>query len=138
VIHFYDSSALAKHYMREPGSERVEALLGEGDLNAVCVITHTEVACALARQVREPEHDLADLRRDLETLSRIELTPEVITTSVALGVRHRLRGCDALQLAAAVALKKATGRPVRFICADEDLNRAARVEGLAVLDPSRG
>ena len=116
----------------------MEALLGEGDLNAVCVITHTEIACALARHAREPEHDLADLRRDLETLSRIELTPEVINTSVALGVRHCLRGCDALQLAAAVALKKATGRPVRFICADEDLNRAARVEGLSVLDPSRG
>ena len=26
--------------------------------------------------------------------------------SVALGVKHRLRGCDALQLAAAVALRK--------------------------------
>ena len=61
----------------------------------------------------------------------------VINTSVTLGVKHRLRGCDALQLAAAVALKKATGRPLRFICADEDLNRAARAEGLSVLDPGR-
>lgn len=137
MIHFYDSSALAKHYMREPGSERVEALLDEGDLNAVCVITHTEVACALARQLREPENDLADLRRDLETLSRIELTPEVINTSVTLGIRYRLRGCDALQLASAVALKKATGRIVRFICADADLNVAARAEGLRVIDPGR-
>ena len=57
--------------------------------------------------------------------------------SVALGVKHRLRGCDALQLAAAVSLKKAAGRPVRFICADEDLNVAARAEGLAVVDPGR-
>ncbi len=137
MIHFYDSSALAKHYMREPGSERLEALLDEGELNAACVITHTEVACALARQVREPEHDLADLRRDMETLFRVELSPEVVSISVALGVKHRLRGCDALQLAAAVALKKAAGRPVRFICADEDLNVAARAEGLAVVDPGR-
>jgi predicted nucleic acid-binding protein len=137
VIHFYDSSALAKHYMREPGSERVEALLNEGVLNAVCVITHTEIACVLARQVREPARDLADLRRDLETLSRVELTLEVIASSVALGVKYRLRGCDALQLAAAVALKKTTGRLVRFICADAELNVAARAEGLSVIDPGR-
>jgi predicted nucleic acid-binding protein len=137
VIHFYDSSALAKRYMREAGSERVEALYFGSDQNAVSVITRTEIACALARQIIDPGTHLEQLHRDLERSIQIEITPEVAADSVTLGVKYRLRGCDALQLATAVGLKKATGRPVRFICADEDLNVAARAEGLDVLDPGR-
>ena len=138
MIDFIDSSALLKRYVMEPGSARMDVLLADADEAVVCVITHTEVACALTRRVKDAEPDLALLRRDLDKLSRVELSPEVIDISVTLGVKHRLRGCDALQLAAAVALKKAAGRPVRFICADEDLNRVARAEGLSVLDPGRG
>ena len=73
----------------------------------------------------------------LDAPFHVAINDEIVAISVALGVKHRLRGCDALQLAAAVALKKATGRLVRFICADADLNVAARAEGLSVLDPSR-
>ncbi len=137
MIHFYDSSALAKRYMGEAGSERVEALYFGSDQNAVSVITRTEIACALARQISDPRAHLEQLHRDLERSIEIEITPEVAADSVALGVKHRMRGCDALQLASALALEKATGRPVRFICADGDLNRAARAEGLSVLDPGR-
>ncbi len=138
MIDFFDSSALLKRYIEEPGSAKVDALLGADAECAVSAITHTEVACALVGRVRGATQLLEQLAEDLKAVFHVRINDEIIAISVALGVKHRLRGCDALQLAAAVALKKATGRPVRFISADEDLNRAARVEDLSVLDPSRG
>ena len=137
MIEFFDSSALLKRYVDEPGSAQVDALLATDAERAVSAITHTEVACALARRVSNTTRLLGQLSDDLKSPLHVAITDEVIAMSVALGVKHRLRGCDALQLAAAVSLKKAAGRPVRFICADEDLNVAARAEGLAVVDPGR-
>ena len=137
MIEFFDSSALLKRYVDEPGSAQVDALLATDAERAVSAITHIEVACALARRVSNTTRLLGQLSDDLKSPLHVAITDEVIAMSVALGVKHRLRGCDALQLAAAVALKKATGRTVRFICADEDLNAAARAERLAVVDPGR-
>ena len=137
MIEFFDSSALLKRYVDEPGSAQVDALLATDAERAVSAITHIEVACALARRVSNTTRLLGQLSDDLKSPLHVAITDEVIAMSVALGVKHRLRGCDALQLAAAVSLKKAAGRPVRFICADEDLNVAARAEGLAVVDPGR-
>jgi uncharacterized protein len=137
VIDFFDSSALLKRYVEEPGSAKVDALLAADAERAVSAITHTEVACALVRRVRDATRMLDQLAEDLQAPLHVAINDEIVAISVALGVKHRLRGCDALQLAAAVTLKKASGRPVRFICADEDLTMAARAEGLAVLDPGR-
>ncbi len=137
MIEFFDSSALLKRYVEEPGSAQVDALLAADAERAVSAITHTEVACALVRRVRDATRLLDQLADDLKAPLHVAINDEIVATSVALGVKHRLRGCGALQLAAAVALKKATGRPVRFICADADLNVAARAEGLSVIDPGR-
>jgi hypothetical protein len=53
---------------------------------------------------------------------------------------YRLRGCDAIQLAAALNANRnllAPGlSPTIFVASDEDLLAAARAEGLATEDPS--
>ncbi len=137
MIDFFDSSALLKRYVDEPGSAQVDALLVTDAERAVSAITHTEVACALARRVRDAIRLLDQLAEDLKAPLHIAINDEIVATSVTLGIRYRLRVCDALQLASAVALKKATGRIVRFISADADLNVAARAEGLSVINPGR-
>jgi hypothetical protein len=56
-----------------------------------------------------------------------------------LAERHALRGYDAIQLGAALAVNdgcRATGLSLTIICADDELNAAA-AEGLAVENPNR-
>lgn len=53
---------------------------------------------------------------------------------------HRLRGYDAVQLTAALVVHErslAAGLPgLALVCADDDLNAAARAEGLAAENPN--
>jgi hypothetical protein len=64
----------------------------------------------------------------------------VIARAVLLAEQHALRGYDALQLASAVELYAAFVAgglaPVTLISSDVELNAAARLEGLNVIDPS--
>jgi hypothetical protein len=60
---------------------------------------------------------------------------------VNLTQSYRLRGCDAIQLAAALSANRdllAAGLPpITFVASDEDLLAAARGEGLATENPER-
>ena len=61
--------------------------------------------------------------------------------AVGLTHRRRLRGYDAVHLAAALtvlpALSEAGLAPLVFVTADRDLLQAANAEGLEVEDPNR-
>ena len=50
---FLDSSALAKRYVQETGSERVEEILADATSLGLSVIALTEVISALCRRRRE-------------------------------------------------------------------------------------
>jgi hypothetical protein len=54
--------------------------------------------------------------------------------------RQKLRGCDAIQLASALALHDALRQNdlpgITFVCADDDLLSAASTEGLAIENPN--
>lgn len=71
---------------------------------------------------------------------RLALTDSVIATAMKLAEVYRLRGYDAVQLAAAVelhALRQSAGLPpLVFVSADQPLNVAATSEGLFVEDPN--
>jgi predicted nucleic acid-binding protein len=54
---------------------------------------------------------------------------DVLVTAAELTDDHALRGYDALQLASAVTLQRASG--VAFLCWDAELTAAARASGLA-------
>lgn len=139
MIEFFDTSALVKHYVREPGSAAVRTALRR-KTPVVARIAHAELASALARLCREGSLDarardrlLARIDADFATFDVVELRPAVSRMAAALVCRHPLRALDALQLASALAL----GRPtVRFWCADERLVAAASAEGLRTTTPS--
>ena len=71
----------------------------------------------------------------------VELTKEVLALAVALAGRRPLRGYDAVQLAAALAVNHigvASGLPpLTFVSADARLNQIAGDEGLPVDDPNQ-
>ena len=50
---FLDSSALAKRYIEEKGSDRVEAILSSASVLAISVICVPEIVSALCRRRRE-------------------------------------------------------------------------------------
>lgn len=58
---------------------------------------------------------------------------------MTIAERYALRGYDAVQLAAAYAIRaaiQAAGEQVIFVSADRELNAAAASEGFAVEDPN--
>lgn len=138
MIVFYDSSALLKRYIEESGSNWLaDRMDSDEDIHAISAITHTELACVLARRLKNPSATLKQLRIDISHLQQVSVDEQVIALSVKLGIHHRLRGCDALQLACAVALHKAAPQLVMtFVCADDQLNLAAHAEKLVVENPN--
>ncbi len=136
-MRYFDSSALVKRYVLEPGGKRLNSLL-RGGIAAASRLSEAEVASALARRCREgafstAERDrvLAMLRVDFATLFLVEVGPEVVARAVALLTRHALRAADGIQLASCIELRDRLQVPCLFVCSDDRLLAAARLEGLA-------
>ncbi len=132
---YLDSSALAKLYVAEPGSDEVRALMeaNRGRL-FTSVATWAEVLSALARCRRENRFAAREYRlqqrafsSDWSALHAIEVALPVLAPAEHLIELYALRAYDAIQLCSALWI----GRPV-FACFDERLRRAAAAEGLSV------
>ena len=140
---FLDASAAAKRYWQEAGSDRVKELFqGPGPLCSVALL-RCELASALNRRHREGDLSSPErhVTRDRVTqdLSRLRLVPvddELIHASVRLLDSHPLKTLDSLYLAGALNLHRLSSIPILFVSADRQLLRAAKAEGLQVLDPA--
>lgn len=139
MIHFLDTSVLAKRYVREAGSDVVRTLRGK--LIAVARIAQAELFAAIARAAREgmiPDARrarlFADIEEDFREWNIVEIRAPVVQRVGDLVVRHPLRGYDAVHLACALSIRD-RGPAVQFWCADERLAAAAIEEGLRTLVP---
>ena len=129
---FFDSSAFAKRYVEEPGSDEVEAAcLAATDLG-LCVICVPEILSAFNRRLRERGLRQSDyklmkerLLDDVADATIVDLTPAVIKEAVVMLETSILRAADALHIAAAVAWDAEW-----FISADRRQLAAARKAGL--------
>jgi predicted nucleic acid-binding protein len=150
-VFFLDASALAKRYLTELGSTWILTLadpLGDHTI-IVAEITRVEVAAALAARYRAPDGISRTMRDDAVSLllkhcdTEYHIAPLswiIFGQAVNLTQTYRLRGYDAVQLAAALAANEvliAAGLPgLIFVAADYDLLEAARSEGLATENPN--
>ncbi len=144
--YFFDSSAVVKRYVAELGSAWVQGLTDPTAKNDIYVtsITGVEVVSAVVRQAPPLTpavlmRGLSDFRQDLLVQYQlISVSEAVVLRAMTLAEKHRLRGYDAVQLAAAVELQTValtTGLPTLvFVRADNHLNAAANREGLSVDD----
>jgi uncharacterized protein len=146
--YFLDSSALIKYYHAEAGSPEVGRILGEArSEHIIARLTWAEILSGLAKKVRTgviPPSDYghlerrfrADVRRRLLRPVRM-LTAQVTTAGDLIGTHglvRQLRALDAIQLAVALQVHRAT--PIDgFVCADQRLCDVAALEGLAVINP---
>lgn len=149
AIYFLDSSALVKRYVREAGSAWIDSLLDPSAAHVLHIasITGVEVAAAIARRslnLRAPatgEAILSEFRDDYASMFRlIEINQQIIEIAMSLAGKHRIRGYDALQLSLAIQVHlayAAASQSMTFLSADDELNEAATLEGLAVENPNQ-
>jgi len=137
---YLDTSALAKLYVAEPGSDALEsALLGRRDL-LVSDLAATELTSAVSRRLREGDLSAADARRAYARLGRdlsrgeyqrLELTGAVHRDAerllLSLGRTVALRALDALHLA--LAAQAGAGAFVTF-----DRRQLAAVRALGTFE----
>jgi len=133
---FLDTSALAKRYIAEPGSDKVMALCQQADSLVVSVVCLPELISTFSRLVREKKLAKADYRKlkadamaDLADADICQLTPDVLASCVSLLESHPLRAMDALHVACALAVA-----PDIFVSADRRQHSAARKAGLKIAD----
>jgi predicted nucleic acid-binding protein len=129
---FFDSSAFAKRYVEEAGSQSVDALCAEATELALSVVCIPEIISALNRRVREgslSRQQYAEVKRrlcdDVEDAAIINLTPTVLSACTAILEDSPVRAVDALHVACAVAWEAAL-----FVSADKRQISAARKAGL--------
>jgi len=142
VILYLDTSAFVKLVIDEPGAAEARDWFSGTRRAASSVITYPEATAALCRCDRE--EGPAEARRDAwlaaldDRWRRCVRLPVAEQTAGRLAVTHGLRGMDAIQLAAAVALRArvleaAPATEVVFATFDRRLLEAAEREGLATL-----
>ncbi|MDP8984238.1 MAG: type II toxin-antitoxin system VapC family toxin [Pseudomonadota bacterium] len=135
---FFDTSAFAKRYIAERGSERVVALCDDADALVVSVVCLPELVSSLCRLVREKKLGRADYRRlkgivatDLMDVDICQITSPILDATIPLLETHPLRSTDALHVACALAVE-----PDMFVSADRRQLVAARKSGLRTVDVS--
>jgi uncharacterized protein len=131
---FLDSSALAKRYIEEHGSDRVQEILSSASSLTISVLCISEIISALCRRRRERKlssRQYRDAKRamfaDIEDISVVNLTDEVLARAVDILEKWPLRSSDSLHIASA-----AEWSTQLFVSADERQCEAARDYGLQV------
>ena len=104
-----DSSAFAKRYVQEDGSEDIDLFLQRASDLALCIILVPEIISGLNRRLREGFLSKRDYRKvktqlleDVHDATVIQLTPSVISHSVKLLENNILRAMDAFHVACAL------------------------------------
>lgn len=105
---FLDSSALAKRYIAEPGSEAVRAICRDAEeivLSAVCLPEMISALNRLRREGKMGEDVYLDLKtRIQDDLTEVELTgltQEVLRSAITCLERSTIRTLDAIHVATA-------------------------------------
>jgi predicted nucleic acid-binding protein len=143
----FDTSALAKRFVQEAGSERVVAICRDvppetlwiSQLVPLEMRSLLRLARNTGRITEEQAHRVADdFRREVRRRFQVwEFLPQDWRRAGDFIDRHAIRPADALQLAATVSVREARGsaRAV-LVCSDQGLARAAKAQGVTVLDPA--
>ncbi|WP_028325790.1 type II toxin-antitoxin system VapC family toxin [Desulfatirhabdium butyrativorans] len=129
---FLDSSAFAKRYIEEAGSQSIDEICLEATELCLSVICIPELISALNRRVRESSLSQKNYRvikkallEDVRDITIINLTPEVISATTRLLEDNTLRAMDALHVACALECEADL-----FVSSDKQQMIAARNAGL--------
>jgi predicted nucleic acid-binding protein len=106
---FFDSSAFAKRYMEEDGSDKVESLCAEATALALSVLCVPEIISALNRRLREGSLSRiqyievkARLSAEIADAIIVNLVPAVVAEAITILENNAVRAMDALHVACAL------------------------------------
>lgn len=142
MLIYLDTSAYVKLIIDEDGTDETRALFQRARRAASSVVTYPEASAALCRRDREARSPAARLASWVDALDvtwrHTIALPVVPRLAGELAVTHGLRGMDAIQLSAAIALRErdpsgALQAQVVFAAFDRQLLEAAEREGFATL-----
>lgn len=143
--YFLDSTAFAKLFVQEAGTDAIIRLMETTDDNRKLISAGTplEVYAALRRRERvggiAPEDGEAArsiLRVEAARMVQQPLNPAVLEAARQALDHHELRSAEALQLGAAmVAREMFQGMQIVFVSADQRLLEAASEERFETLNP---
>jgi len=129
---FFDSSAFAKRFIAEVGSDEVDRICGDTSTLALSIICIPEIISALNRRIRDKkitkkQYSTAKSHFLLEVNDSIiiNITPTVVSKSTILLEKYVLRGMDALHVACAIEWKSDL-----FVSSDTRQIEAAKRSGL--------
>ena len=132
--YYFDTSALFKRYISEPGSERVEGFFMEAESIAVGSLSFPELISALARYKREKrlnanQYQLCEqfVCSDFTFFEICQLSDPVLAKAMAVLEESPLRASDAIHIASALEVKAD-----RFISGDSRQMEAAKKFDLAI------
>lgn len=104
-----DSSAFAKRYVLEAGSDQLQQILQNATDLALCVLLVPEIISGLNRRTREgflslENYNLAkkQLLNDVRDATILQITPSVVLRSIRLLEANILRAMDAFHIACAL------------------------------------
>lgn len=134
---YFDTSALVKRYVDEPGRREVQALLRRHNC-VVSAILPVELRSALRRRVTERTLDGSRVSEILKRVAAdraywtvIEVGTEVLSGAEALVSIHPLRTLDAIHVASAQLFAARMSIPdLTFVSADKRQTEAASAIGL--------
>jgi predicted nucleic acid-binding protein len=132
---FFDSSAFARRYLREAGSDTVLDWCDKATEIVLSGIALPEIISAFCRLRREKHLSEAQYRQlkglllaDIADVAIADLTPVVMAEALASLESSPLRAMDAIHIGSAVALKVEA-----FVTGDQRQAEAARRAGLKVV-----
>lgn len=106
---FFDSSAFAKRYIDEPGSDSVEAICQKATELALSAICMPEIISAMNRRIREGSISQTQYRQiktclatEIADVTIINLLPEVVADAILVLENNTVRAMDALHVACAL------------------------------------
>lgn len=132
---FFDSSAFAKRYLGETGSDAVVSWCDKATeivLSGVALPEIISAFCRLRREGRLTEVQYRQLKglllADIADIAICDLTPIVMAETLASLEGSSLRAMDAIHVGSAVAFKAAV-----FVTGDKRQAKAARLARLKIV-----
>jgi predicted nucleic acid-binding protein len=145
--YFLESTAFAKLFVQEPGTDALIKLMEsvEDNRKLIAASAPLEVYAAIRRRERSGAISRDDASAALDIL-RLEaarmvqepLNPAVLEAARQLLDRTSLRWPDALQLGAAIVAREMfQGTEIIFVSSSQTLLESAKTEGFNILDPAK-
>lgn len=146
TVYYLDSSAWLKRYFAEPGARWMQRLFATRESLASSPLGYVEVAAALARQYGSrpttPNSEV-DLHNAFEAhwreLLKVEIDDAVFHRARAIAWEKRLRGADAVHLAAAESLRAhldTRSVALTLLTSDAELIAATKSLGIETQNPA--